>query len=487
MEGGLGDGTDIWESENRNKAYLRRGFIMSEQEEKLIQVRVSSDGLAAYVKVSPNKGQMITYEDIKAELEANQVVYGIDEEIIREIINEKRYFIEVQVASGEEPEDGKDGYYEYLFDVDVDLKPKILKDGSVDYKSMGEVPVVQENQELVRYHRSTSPINGMNVRGEEIVGKKGKDLMVLKGKGFLLSEDKTLYRAALIGKAVAKNGSLVVTNVLEIDGDVSISTGGVNFAGDVIIRGNVLAGTEVRAHGSIEVNGCVEAATLVAGKNVLLKNGMQGNGKGSICAGKDVSGKFFEQVNIKAKGNVSANAIMNCDITCEDAISVSGRFGIIVGGRVTAMREIEATLIGNMNETKTVLEVGTREDLYTKMHHLEQECKEIIAELTKYANNLEKIERKIKENGTSKEMQEVKMNVMRSKIEKEAKLSDLEKQKEKVIEDIGKTSNARVIVLKSIYPGTRLIINGVTENIKTENYNSTYQRKGVEIGFTPNI
>ena len=115
------------------------------------------------------------------------------------------------------------------------------------------------------------------------------------------------------------------------------------------------------------------------------------------------------------------------------------------------------------------------------------EAKEIIAELTKYANILEKIERKIKENGTSKEMQEVKMNVMRSKIEKEAKLSDLEKQKEKVIEDIGKTSNARVIVLKSIYPGTRLIINGVTENIKTENYNSTYQRKGVEIGFTPNI
>ena len=100
---------------------------------------------------------------------------------------------------------------------------------------------------------------------------------------------------------------------------------------------------------------------------------------------------------------------------------------------------------------------------------------------------MEKIERKIKENGTSKEMQEVKMNVMRSKIEKEAKLSDLEKQKEKVIEYIGKTSNARVIVLKSIYPGTRLIINGVTENIKTENYNSTYQRKGVEIGFTPNI
>ena len=162
---------------------------------------------------------------------------------------------------------------------------------------------------------------------------------------------------------------------------------------------------------------------------------MQGNGKVSICSGKDVSGKFFEQVNITAKGNVSANAIMNCDITCEDAINVSGRFGIIVGGHVVAKREIEATLIGNMNETKTILEVGTKEDLYTKMNHLEQECKEIISELTKYTNNLEKMVQRLAENPENRELQEIKMNVMRTKIEKEAKLSDLEKQKEKVIED----------------------------------------------------
>ncbi|MBD5090084.1 MAG: DUF342 domain-containing protein [Clostridiales bacterium] len=452
-----------------------------------IETRITPDGLYAFLKIETQSDEPVTMDQIREELDAKQIVYGVDWAFIESIVKDKRYFLEFQIAKGTESQDGKDGYYEYLFDVDVDVKPKILKDGSVDYKSMGEVPVVKENQEIVRYHPATEAKNGKNVRGEEIIGRNGKDLQTLKGKGFIVSEDKTLYYAAITGKAIAKGRTLKVSSLLEINGDVSISTGGVNFTGDVVIHGNVLSGTQVNVQGDIEVNGCVEAATLIAGKNVVLKNGMQGNGKGIIRAGGNVSGKFFEQVSIEAKGNVSANAIMNCDIQCGDTIQVAGRFGIIVGGKVSALREIEATIIGNMAGTKTCLEAGTKEDLFVKMQQLEHQCKEISMETAKYSNALKKMTEIMEQQDLTPELQKKKMMIMRLKIEKEATLSDLEKQKTQLAEKIGKCSNARIIVVKSIYPGVILTINGITERIKTENYNSTYQKKGYEIGFTSNI
>lgn len=460
---------------------------MENKEERTIQVRIASDGLSAWMKIVPQNNEQIMIEQVKKELEEYQISYGIDWGCIESILKEKRYFQEFQIAKGMEPKDGTDGYFEYLFETNVDIKPKILKDGSVDYKSMREVPVVKENQELVRYHPAVSGINGKNVRGEDIIGRRGKDLQILKGKGFSMSEDKTLYRAAVTGKVVAKAGFLTVSSVLEVKGDVSISTGGVNFAGDILIKGNVLAGTQVNAKGNIEVNGCVEAATLIAGKNVVLKNGMQGNGKGTIQAGGDVSGKFFEQVSVEAKGSVFANAIMNCDIQCGDAIQVAGRYGIIVGGKVSALREIEATIIGNMTGTKTYLEVGSGEDLFVKMQQLEQQTQDLSLEIVKYSQALKKLAEIMELQGQTPELQKNKISVMRIKIEKEAKLSDLEKQKHDLMEKMSKCSNAKIIVLKSVYPGTSLTINGITERIKTENYNSTYQKKGYEISFTSNI
>lgn len=457
------------------------------QEKKPIIVKVEKNGMSATINVSPIDKETYQYEDLEKALNAANVVYGIDKEALRDIVDNRRFYADVVVASGKEPQDGTDGYYEYLFETDVDVKPKILEDGSVDYKSMGQVPVVEEGTELVYYHPATAASNGMNVFGNEIMGKRGKDLMALKGKGFKISEDKTVYSAALTGKVTIKGNVLEVSNVLVIQNDVSISTGGVSFAGDVIIKGNVLSGAEVRANGNIEVDGCVEAATLIAGKSVVLKNGMQGNGKGSIHAGKNVSGKFFEQVTIEAKGNVSANAIMQCNVKSEEAVNVAGKFGIIVGGRIEAYREIEATIIGNMSEAKTVLEVGTGNDLYAKMERVESKIKELQQELQKLKSAGEKVAQVLATTPDHADMKTMKMNIMRSKIAREAAMTELEHEKEDIAAIMAKITNPRIFVLKSIYPGVVLTINGVTEIIKTENYNVFYQKNGVEIEFVANL
>lgn len=452
-----------------------------------IAVSLSSDRMQANITVSPVDSEIYTLEQLKERIAQEKIVYGIDEKALQSIVTEKRFYMDIPIARGKEPVQGKDGYYEYLFETNVDCKPPILKDGSIDYKGMREVPVVKEQQELAYYHAATNGVDGVDVLGQKIFARRGKDLLPLKGKGFVVSEDKKVYSAAKTGKVTLKGNLLEVNNILIIKEDVSIATGGVEFAGDIVIKGNVLTGAQVRANGNIEVNGCVEAARLVAKKNIVLKNGMQGNGKGFIQAGGNVSGKFFEQVTIEAKGNVSANALMHCNIQCEESINVSGKFGIIVGGKVKANRQIEATMIGNMKEVKTVVEVGTGENLYVRLEQLEEKSKEVINDMEKLKSSAMKIEELLKVQQDNEKLKKTKMTVMRSKIEKEAVLTDLQREKNAIIELLSKIANSRVIVRKSIYPGVILTINGVQEMIKSENYNVYYQKKGLELEFVANI
>lgn len=453
---------------------------------QIVVVKISEDEQKAYIEIHPSKTEKPTVAFIKQCLGDNGVVYGIKEDVIENIVEEKQYFIEFLVAEGEESKPGRDGYFEFLFETNVDVKPKILEDGSVDYRSMGAVPVVQEGDELVHYIPAVKGRDGRTVTGKIISGKKGRELRPLLGKGFIVSEDKLVYKAAVTGKVTYTGNKLMISTVFQIQGDVTIATGDIHFSGDITIKGDVLTGAVVKAGGSISVDGYVEAAQLIAGKDIILKNGMQGGGKGIIEAGRDVSGKFFEQVTIKAKGNVAANAIMNCNVFSEEEVVVSGKHGIIVGGMVQAYRRIASTLIGNMAGVKTIIEAGCKEDLYVRLSAIEKLLREAIAQLEKYKTGLSKIDDRLSMMPTH-ELSQKKIQIMQLKITQEAEFMKLLNKKKDIITIMEKVSQSKISVDKTIYPGVKLCINGTELNIKKENYNVTYRKKGVEIETIPNM
>ena len=68
--------------------------------------------------------------------------------------------------------------------------------------------------------------------------------------------------AARSGHLEFANNAFHVRPVLEIKGDVDYGTGNIDFNGDVHIFGDVREGFDVRATGTIIINGLVEAATV---------------------------------------------------------------------------------------------------------------------------------------------------------------------------------------------------------------------------------
>lgn len=140
-----------------------------------------------------------------------------------------------------------------------------------------------------------------------------------------------------------------------------------------------------------------------------------------------LTGKFFEQVQIKAVNDINANAIMNSDIECGQDVIVSGKYGIIIGGKVSATRYIHATIIGNMSEVKTTISAGVDGDLFAKLTKCEQDMSAVNGELAKITNVLGQIQI-LMEKSDRKDLGDKKMALMRTKIEKDTKLSELTKR-----------------------------------------------------------
>lgn len=275
----------------------KRGDTVSVSlEENKTTVRVSEAKTEAFLSLAPpEEGSLYRISDLEKILEQNRIVKGIDKEILQKMIDENQYFQETLIAQTKPAVDGAPGKYVFLFNTETDNKPKILPDGSVDYSSIREVETVREGDEIVKYIPATKGQDGMDVYGNILTARPGRELVQLKGKGFLISEDKRTYTAAMTGKITYQNERLIISNLLEIDGDVTYLTGDIDFLGDVLVKGNIITSMTIKASGNIRVNGHVEGAVLYAGKDIILRNGMQGAGKGEIHCKGSVSGKFLSR------------------------------------------------------------------------------------------------------------------------------------------------------------------------------------------------
>lgn len=136
------------------------------------------------------------------------------------------------------------------------------------------------------------------------------------------------------------------------------------------------------------VNGNVEAAYIMAGGNLLIRNGAYGKGKGSISAGGNVFGKFFEAMIIQADGAIACNYMMNCNVRSGEKIVVSGVKGVLAGGDYRAIRSVVAYNIGNNSEVSTRVTVGIDKEYIDKYREFEKRIGKIQAEIKLFEENI---------------------------------------------------------------------------------------------------
>ena len=189
------------------------------------------------------------------------------------------------------------------------------------------------------------------------------------------------YFATIDGRISYSNYNVEILNVYEINSDITMNNGIVEFYGDIIINGNVETGSMIRAGRNITINGTVANARISAGGDIILSKGVQGAGLGRITTRGSVFADFIEYVQIEAAADVSANYILESDIKAGGKITVDGTKGSIIGGTTFGLMGIELRNAGTRVEQKTVLHAGFQKEDYNRFAELSKVEKEINADL----------------------------------------------------------------------------------------------------------
>ena len=431
-------------------------------------VQTNNSEMEAYLQVpTPENEGDYTVAYLRTLLEQNGIRYGIIDSALKRIIDGQIYNQPIMVASGNPAVDGVDGYYEYKFQNRKDNKPQMKEDGSVDYWSVNSIQSVEAGQVIAIYHPPVQGSDGTNVRGVAVLAKRGKDQAILKGKGFIRSQDERTYIAEIDGKIEMQGDRIMVLAIHELSGDADISTGNIDFRGDVVIHGNVENGITINATGSITVDGTVEACTLIAGKDIILRRGMLGGHKASVKTKGNIFAKFFENTTIEAEGNIQADVLMNCEVDCKGKITLSGRRASIIGGEVHAIEGIEVFSLGNEAETKTYIYAGADPDMHTRMAMLEKKIGEVKEELAKIEKGIEQFKVLEREKQISYASDPRRMALLRIRIRDNATLAECETEFHRLEDLLGRSVGASVRVLDKVHPGVRINI-GI-ERLKVQN------------------
>lgn len=418
------------------------------------RVRVTYDEMEAYMVLpEPAPHEEYNMYMLQGALAEKGVCAGIDEKTLNAMIANKLYNSEYLVAKGVPVVNGIDGYYDYNFDMNFDRKPKVLPDGSVDYWSVHSLEAVVEGQVIAIYHPAVEGKDGLNVLGKTLTAKIGREQMPIKGKGFTRMNDNLTYTAAMDGKIEMQKDRIVILPVHEIYGNAELAAGNIDFHGDVVIHGNVESGVVIKATGSITVDGVVEACTLEAGKDIILRSGMLGGSKASVKTKGNITAKFCEFTNIECEGDIHADVLMDCNVDCEGQIILDSSKGNIIGGRVHAIQGIVVTTLGNDAEKRTEIFVGAGIEVYSRLRVLEKKIAATKDEISKIEEGLQKFEQMQAETGASYATDPRRTALLRTKIKDTATLASDQNEANKLRVLAEGSRGACVSVIKEAYPG----------------------------------
>ncbi len=443
-----------------------------EELERYIQVLISEDCMECQICLDKPEDNEEIYEvgDIVELLVSKGVVFGIDERKIQKILEEGVYDTYVTVAVGEKAIEGRDGYYSYTFDTNPNKKPRLREDGTVDYLNLNLFQTVSKGDLIARYFAKIDGEDGTNVLGQKIVVKKGKHLSPLRGKGFFTSEDCMEYYALYDGKVEVTNGCINVTQTSMLPGNVDLNSGNLDVKGDLDIMGNVITGMLVKASGNVTIGGLVEGASIIAGKNVLIKGGILGGGKAKVVAGGNIFAQFIENAIIESGDCVQANSVVNSIVTAYNDINIFGKTSSIIGGSLKANRMVRTRCIGSIGQITTRINVGMESSEIASLKYKEMKRKEVEGEL-------HKVETAINMMKNMSEQKEMLMMLTRTKIDRNAMLTNLNKEIEDLRIRMKLAAKAEVIAETMAYQGTIVSIDGIVLKLDNDYEKISFIRK----------
>lgn len=311
---------------------------------------ISPNDMAGYLVLGTNRATADSLQEAQAALDAAGIASGVDPERLRAAVAEGKPGEAHLVALGTESEAGEDAK---LVPGSSAGSPLIRPDGALDFTASTLDEPVGIGDPLLMIQPGKAGSEGLTVRGTVLPTTFGKqlDLAPLQGQGVALSPDGAQLVAAVAGTPQRLHDRISVLPLQRVSGNLEAN---VEFAGNVVIDGNVAAGLSVRADGDILVKGSVQSSRLEADGSIVLRRGMFGGGKGEAHAKIEIRAEALRDCTVTAGTDIHVvKEITQSTVTAGNSILAAQ--ATIVGGMITAGNEIVANVVGSPQRTLTKL------------------------------------------------------------------------------------------------------------------------------------
>ncbi|MBQ9443061.1 MAG: DUF342 domain-containing protein [Lachnospiraceae bacterium] len=450
--------------------------------DEFMKFNVSDDLMEVVCRFFPPSegGALMTADEITKDLKYNQITVDPDMDMILNFFSDRKYCTDYVIARGTPVTPGVDGFVEYFFDTDPVARPKTNEDGTVDFHALNSVRACAEGQVLAKLHKEEIGQPGCNVFGEMIMANAVKPATLRYSKDAELSEDGVLT-SKVNGHVSLVDGMVFVSSVLELT-NVDVSTGDIDYDGNLLVQGNITTGYKVHVTGDLEVRGVIEAAEIDAGGRVTVAKGINGMDKGKIKAGQSVIAKYINSAEVDAGGLIQTELVLNSNISAGDSIIVQGRKGFITGGVARASNKIEAKTIGSDMGAPTSIEVGVDPALKARRNKLVKENDEIRAQLARTEPVLLATVDRIKRGDKLPPDQLMKMQELNKVIQ--AQKETLKKNTEELAElelSFDAETIAEIVVTGEAYAGTHLVVSDASMTLKKDYHYCRFRREGADV------
>ncbi len=451
------------------------------QPEPEIQVSLTRDRMEASLQiVLPPKCRKLEMDEVLEKIKTSGIVFGLDHEAIKKAYESPG--INVVCARGQQPIQGINAQIKYHVTIAGKSRPQEMEDGSVDFKNLNLFTTVQEGDLLAEKIPSTQGTPGTDVLGIAVIAKHGKDMLLPVGKNVKIVDTNTIV-ADIAGQFLIVNNKINVMPVIEIKEDVDVSTGNIEFIGNVTICGSVQPGFSVKAEGNVEVFGSVSGG-IVEGKNVVIKMGIQGMHRGYVKAKENVVAKFIENATVHAGLDILvSDVVLHSRITAGKKIQVEGRRGLIAGGTIMAGEEIRAKVVGTQMSTSTELEVGVNPALREEYQHIRREIKKVELNLEQAQKALN-ILRSLDQHTIPPEKREMLLKLTKAQFHLVGQAETIRTRMATIEGEFEEMRAGRIKVADIMYPGVKVVVGTLVKPIRdTLKFVSLYAEDGeIKVG-----
>ncbi|MEI6876668.1 MAG: FapA family protein, partial [Spirochaetota bacterium] len=328
---------------------------------------------------------------------------------------------------------------------------------------------------------------GRTVTGKIIPARSGKDSPPPIGRNVHLGDDGITLLADINGQVTYIGGKINVEEILTVQGDVCLKTGNVMFLGTVIIQGNVEDGYSVKASGNIEVRGNVGRAEVIAEGDVVIHQGVNAKSGGNIFAGKNFWSKFIENATVEVGENlIVSEGIINSSVVAQKKIICQGKRAAIVGGKYRACEEINAKTLGSpVGGAETILEVGYDPKSKEKSDVLQAQAAKLKRQLETFDKNIATLNAQKQRKELAEDKEAILQDFMMRRQDLVGELRALAKEVEAVTTYLnGLKAKGRISASGRIYPGVKIRIKDVSEDIRNEAKGLTFYLDNLMIRTT---